>query len=153
MSTMIHLGPASAERANFIAEAVLSSPVDAGGERKKTDAAGKVTPSWIDDVVRAMNLGLAWQVVDPAGNATPAQFDIVEGVLRVSWHVAALASGEQRMYELRPAAAAHDARRGIWLDDQAENGRVVVYYGGILHLFHLAHRLRTGLGGGAGRRS
>ncbi|MFI5179017.1 MAG: hypothetical protein ACHQO8_10655, partial [Vicinamibacterales bacterium] len=106
MSITVRLGPTSMARANFIAEATLPFAMDVSGE---------------------------WTIVDAAdGAVAPAQIDNIGGKPRVRWHVVALAAGEQRSYELRPADAAEDAKRGIVLDDQPENGRVVTYYGGLL---------------------
>jgi hypothetical protein len=110
MSITVRLGPTSTARANFIADAELPPAAEVSGE---------------------------WTMVDTAdGAATAAQIDSVGGEPRVCWYVAALAPGEQRSYELRPATAAEDAKRGIVLDDQPENGRVVVYYGGLLQTIY-----------------
>jgi hypothetical protein len=109
MTTTIRLGPASAPRSNFVAEAALREPLPAGD---------------------------AWEMVDASGEVTPAQIDDVAGAPRVSWYVAELPAGEQRGYELRPAAEAHEAKRGILMDEQPENGRIVVYYGGLLQTIY-----------------
>jgi methane monooxygenase PmoA-like len=105
------LGPVTAPRENFIAEATLPDE---------------------------SYLGHAWVMVDAEdGAATPAQIDNVGGDVRVSWYVGELAPGDRRTYELRRADEDHDAKRGILLDDQDENGRVVVYYGGQLQsIYH-----------------
>ena len=109
MTITIELGPTTTPRANFIAEAQL--PLSA-----RTDG--------------------AWRIVDTeAGDAVPAQIDDVGGTPRVAWHVKELAPGEKRLYELRPAdEPAKD--RGIALHDQPENGRLVVYYGGLLQTIY-----------------
>lgn len=110
MSISIRIGPAATARANFIADAQLPGDAQLGG---------------------------AWEMVDAQdGAVTPAQLDDVAGAPRVSWYVAALAAGEERAYGLRAAGAADDAKRGIVLDDQPENGRVVVYYGGLLQTIY-----------------
>ena len=106
----IRLGPCETARENFVAEALLPSPPGGAG---------------------------AWEVYDASdGRATPAQIDEVTGEARVSWYVDALPAATQREYELRPAKEPADARRGIVLDDQDENGRVVVYYGGLLQTIY-----------------
>jgi len=105
----IRLGPSDTARENFVAEALLPSRPD----------------------------GEAWEVFDPSsGRATSAQIDEITGAPRVSWYVPALPARVQREYELRPAQEAADPKRGIALDDQAENGRVVVYYGGLLQTIY-----------------
>lgn len=110
MTTRLRIGPATTARTNFIAEASLPGESETAGD---------------------------WQMIDAAdGAATPAQIDDTTGTPRVAWHVAALTAGEERAYELRPAADAPDPDRGIVLDDQAENGRVVVYYGGLLQTIY-----------------
>jgi methane monooxygenase PmoA-like len=101
----IELGPTTTPRANFVAEAELPAGAAADG---------------------------AWEIVDSeTGDAASAQVDAVAGAPRVSWYVKELAPGEKRQYELRPAEAM-EQQRGIALHDQPENGRIVVYYGGIL---------------------
>ncbi len=118
MISAINLGPAATLRENFVAEATLPEMPAAA---------------------------TAWEVFDPDdGTASPAQLDDVTGRPRVSWHVKALPAGARRTYELRPAATAHDQKRGIVLEDQPEDGRVVVYYGGLLQtIYHYgAHAYR-----------
>jgi hypothetical protein len=107
--TTVMLGPAPSKHENFVAEATLAASPD-------------------DQT--------AWEMVDREGAATPAQVDNVAGTPRVSWYVAALEAGERREYELRPSASPPDIKRGIALDDQRENGRVVVYYGGLLQTIY-----------------
>ena len=110
MTLTIELGPTSTPRENFIAEASLpvGTPVDG-----------------------------AWLAVDAASGAeTPAQLDAFGGSPRVCWHVPALGAGERRRYELRPSDETPDATRGIELHDQPENGRTVVYYGGLLQTIY-----------------
>lgn len=105
----ISLGPASSARDNFIAEAALT----------------------------ALPGGSAWEMVDVAGGAgTAAQVDDITGTPRVSWYVGALPAHTRRAYELRPAEAPADTQRGVALEDQPENGRVVVYYGGLLQTIY-----------------
>ena len=110
MSITLRIGPAATARANFIAEAQLPAAIAIAGE---------------------------WEAVDAVdGSTTPAQLDNVEATPRASWYVAALAAGEERAYELRPATDAPDAKRGIVLHDQPVDGRVVVYYGGLLQTIY-----------------
>lgn len=110
MTTTVRIGPTATPRANFIAEAALPARLEINGE---------------------------WEMLDTTDHAaTPAQLDQAGGTPRVSWHVAALAAGEQRTYELRPASEPPDAKRGIVLEDQPEDGRVVVYYGGLLQTIY-----------------
>ncbi|MEX0749411.1 MAG: PmoA family protein [Dehalococcoidia bacterium] len=108
MPFAIQLGPVTAPRENFIAECALPD----GG--------------WSDN---------AWDAIDEeSGDATPAQIDVVTGAPRASWHVKELAPGEKRPYTLRPAAQAES--RGVALHHQEENGRIVVYYGGLLQTIY-----------------
>ncbi len=108
MTITIELGPCTTPRDNFIAEAALSADAAANSR---------------------------WRMVDTtSGDAVPAQIDAVEGAPRLSWFVKELAPGEKRLYELQPDDG--EAPRGISLDDQAENGRVVVYYGGALQTIY-----------------
>lgn len=111
MTRTIQIGPVTTPRANFIAEAALG------------DDLAYLSGAWI-------------MVSSDDGAATPAQIDNVEGGLRASWHVGELAPGEKKTYELRHAEAAADAKRGIVLEDQPDNGRVVVYYGGLLQTIY-----------------
>jgi hypothetical protein len=105
----IQIGPTTTPRENFIAEATLPA-----GE--------------------ALNGG--WEMVDEADKATPAQIDAVTGEPRASWWVSDLAPGDRRAFELRRAEA-QPKQRGIDLDDQPENGRVVIYYGTLLQsMYH-----------------
>jgi hypothetical protein len=111
MPLNIQLGPVTTPRANFIAEVSLG-----------------------DDT---SYLSGAWVMADADdGAATAAQIDNAGGDVRIAWHVAELAPGEKKTYELRPSDAVEDAKRGIVLEDQAENGRVVVYYGGLLQTIY-----------------
>ena len=107
----IQLGPTTTPRSNFIAEATLPTG----------------TPT--DE---------AWEMFDTErGKATPAQIDAVSGEIRACWWVDELAPGDRRMFELRPAPAGAKTPRGIDVDDQPENGRAVVYYGGLLQsMYH-----------------
>jgi hypothetical protein len=110
VAVTIQLGPCVSPRENFVAEALLP----------------QTTP----------NAG-AWMMVDTeTGAATAAQIEDVDGPVRVSWHVKELAPGEKRGYELRPAGQPEPEGRGIDLIDQDENGRVVVYYGGLLQTIY-----------------
>ncbi|HEU5323345.1 MAG TPA: PmoA family protein [Methylomirabilota bacterium] len=113
MSITIQLGPCISPRANFVAEVALP-----GG-------------SLVDG---------AWEMLDTeSGEALPAQLDAVEGAPRASWYVKELAPGEKRGFELRPAAQPASAS-GIDLHPQDENGRIVVYYGGLLQtIYHYGH--------------
>ena len=109
----IQLGPTTTPRGNFIAEATLpgGTPVDG-----------------------------AWEMHDAERDTTtPAQFDTVDGAPRVAWWVDELAPGDRRTFELRPAGVGAQPAapsRGVVLQDQAENGRVVVYYGGFLQTIY-----------------
>ena len=108
MGTLIEIGPPPSARANTIVDAVV--PGAAAGAR--------------------------WEVRDVAsGDVVAAQADTVTGETRISWYVAALAANEMRTYELRPAADGK-ASRGVHLEHQEENGRVVVYYGGLLQTIY-----------------
>ena len=110
MTITIELGPTTTPRRNFVADAELP--------------AGAATDG-------------AWEIIDAeGGDAAAAQIDAVGGTPRVSWFVKELAPGEKRQYALRPAAEASEQQRGIALHDQPENGRVVVYYGGILQTIY-----------------
>lgn len=108
MSVTIKLGPVTSPRQNFIAEAVAP----------------------------ALDRDASWEAVDSeSGEATPAQVDDVDGAERVSWWVRELAPGQARTYELRKASAPPEAR-GVTLHQQDENGRSVVYYGGLLQTIY-----------------
>jgi hypothetical protein len=109
MNITIELGPTTTLRQNFIAEAEVSADVDAAAPLEAVD-------------------------VD-SGDVTPAQVDAVAGQARVAWWVKELAPGEKRTFELRPTSE-EKQQRGIALHDQPENGRVVVYYGGILQTIY-----------------
>lgn len=109
MSVQIELGPATTPRSNFIAEAVLPPGTPADGN---------------------------WQMRDTErGDVVPAQVDAVDGAPRVCWHVVELAPGDRRIFELTRADKAPE-QRGIELHDQPENGRTVVYYGGLLQTIY-----------------
>jgi hypothetical protein len=109
LSVTIELGPTTTPRSNFVAEAELPA-----GAKSDAD----------------------WQIVDTdSGDAVPAQIDTFGGTPRVAWHVKELAPGEKRQYELRPAQEP-PKDRGIALHDQPENGRTVVYYGGLLQTIY-----------------
>jgi hypothetical protein len=110
VSTSIQIGPSTSPRENFIAEAALPGAAPAGD---------------------------AWEMLDlETQEATPAQIDAHDGGARVAWHVKELAPGEKRAYEMRPAGAPAESKSGILLDEQEENGRVVVYYGGLLQTIY-----------------
>jgi hypothetical protein len=110
MTTTIELGPTTTPRRNFVADAELP--------------AGAVMDG-------------AWEIVDAqSGDAAPAQVDVVGGAARVAWFVKELAPGEKRQYELRRTAVVGEQQRGIALHDQPENGRTVVYYGGLLQTIY-----------------
>ena len=110
MSITIELGPTTTPRENFIAECELPAGTD---------------------------VNAAWELVDEVrGEALAAQLDNMTGTPRLSWFVKELAPGEKRQYELRPAEATMEGQRGIALHDQPENGRVVVYYGGLLQTIY-----------------
>lgn len=109
MSIAVQLGPVTTPRENFVADALLPSDFAVAG---------------------------AWEVVDSAsGETTPAQVDALTDSPRVSWHVRELAPGEKRTYEMRQASATGD-KSGIALRHQEENGRIVVYYGGLLQTIY-----------------
>lgn len=105
----VRLGPADTARSNFVADAALQGAAFGDG---------------------------AYEMVDVATQETqPAQIDSVEGAPRVVWYVKDLAAGETRDFELRPTT--EDAKSaGIELHDQLENGRTVVYYGGLLQTIY-----------------
>jgi Methane oxygenase PmoA len=108
--TTIQIGPSTSPSENFIAEAALPSGAATAGD---------------------------WEMLDiESQTATPAQLDALESAARVMWHVKELAPGEKRAYELRPSDAPAKPTSGILLDDQAENGRIVVYYGGLLQTIY-----------------
>ncbi len=111
MSITIQLGPSTTPRENFIAEAELAENTRIGD----------------------------WLMIDQeSGDETPAQFDDVDGAGRVCWWVKELAPGEKRSYRLQRAEENEDRdrRRGIELHEQAYNGRLVVYYGGLLQTMY-----------------
>ncbi|MEX2245421.1 MAG: PmoA family protein [Dehalococcoidia bacterium] len=111
MTVTIQLGPVTALRENFIAEAVLPAGTPVDGD---------------------------WELFDAdAAETTPAQLDAFDGAPRASWYVKELAPGDRRTYELRPAPPAAEGRpRGIDLIDAPEDGRLVVYYGGLLQTIY-----------------
>ena len=109
MSVTIQLGPATTDRENFVADAMLPAGAEIDG---------------------------AWEVVDrDSGEITRAQVDDVEGAPRASFHVSQLAAGTTRTFELRRATEERKDN-GIQLIDQPENGLVVVYYGGLLQTIY-----------------
>lgn len=108
--TTIQLGPTTTPRSNFIAEALLRQATPPDGAREMLDT--------------------------ETGAVTPAQIDTTGDAVRVSWWVDELAPGERRTFELRRAQQPHDVRRGIELQQQEENGRIVVYYGGLLQTIY-----------------
>ncbi|MDP9238357.1 MAG: PmoA family protein [Chloroflexota bacterium] len=108
--TTIQIGPSTSPRENFIAEAALPTGAATTGD---------------------------WEMFDiETQTATPAQVDALEGAARVMWHVKELAPGEKRAYELRPTDTPANATSGILLQEQDENGRTVVYYGGLLQTIY-----------------
>jgi hypothetical protein len=108
VSTLIEIGPSATARGNTIVDAFVPG----------ADASAR------------------WEIRDTvSGDIVPAQADGVGGETRVSWYVAALAAGETRAYELLPAVD-EQASRGVDLQHQEENGRVVVYYGGLLQTIY-----------------
>lgn len=110
MAIQIELGPTTTPRENFIAEAELPGGTPTDG---------------------------TWQIADTEnGGAAPAQIDDVTGTPRVSFFVKELAPGERRIYELRQTDEPQDDAKGIQLNDQPENGRVVVYYGSLLQTIY-----------------
>lgn len=113
MAISIQIGPVTTPRQNFIAEAELLENTRSG----------------------------YWVLVDEEnGDSTPAQFDNVDGPGRVAWYVRELAPGEKRSYRLQRAtedeAAAAGKSRGIELHHQHDDGRIVVYYGGLLQTIY-----------------
>ncbi|HZP56278.1 MAG TPA: PmoA family protein [Dehalococcoidia bacterium] len=104
------IGPVTTPRENFIAEAALPAEALPAGDLEMVDA--------------------------DTGEATPAQADTVTGEARIAWHVKELAPGDRRTFELRTAAAPHDRRKGIELHRQDEDGRIVVYHGGLLQTIY-----------------
>ena len=105
----VRLGPADTARSNFVADAALQGAAFGDG---------------------------AYEMVDVATQETqPAQIDSVEGAPRVVWYVKDLPAGETREFELRPATDEAKSA-GIELHDQPENGRTVVYYGGLLQTIY-----------------
>lgn len=108
MTITIELGPVTTPRENFIAEAALPPGTPVAG---------------------------SWEMAETSSEkGVAAQLDAVDGAPRVCWFVKELAPGEKRTYELRPSPA--QAPRGIGLHDQPENGRVVVYYSGVLQTIY-----------------
>ena len=104
----IRIGPATTDRANFIGEATLPSLPGDG----------------------------AWEMHDAETEETqPAQLDDVTGTPRVTWYIKELRAGATREYELRRTEEPAKAP-GIELHDQPENGRTVVYYGGLLQTIY-----------------
>ena len=109
MSITLQIGPSATARENFIADIVLPADADTSG---------------------------GWEIADGAsGEVARAQLDRVEGAPRASFHVSKLGADETRSFELRPATQDHKDN-GIELIDQPENGRVVVYYGGLLQTIY-----------------
>jgi hypothetical protein len=109
LNITVQLGPVTTPRENFVADAQLPADFAAAG---------------------------TWEAVDTAsGETTPAQLDEVAGSPCVRWHVRELAPGEKRAYEIRQATTGDD-KPGIALHHQEEDGRVVVYYGGLLQTIY-----------------
>jgi len=109
----IQLGPTTTPRENFVAEAALPAGNAAADGCEMLDV--------------------------ESGEATPAQIDAFDGATRIAWWVKELAPGEKRVFEVRAAGAAAEPAapaRGIDLHLQEENGRVVVYYGGLLQTIY-----------------
>jgi Methane oxygenase PmoA len=108
VSTLIEIGPSATPRSNTIMDALVPD----------ADATAR------------------WEMRDTvSGDVFAAQADAIGGETRISWYVAELAAGQTRTYELRPAVGER-AIRGVDLEDQEENGRVVVYYGGLLQTIY-----------------
>lgn len=117
MNTTIQLGPTTTPRSNFIADAALP-------EEGRTDA--------------------EWEMLDLDTNeAEAAQLDAVNGEPRVSWYVKELAPGEKRAYELRRCQSSTQ-RPGVDLFRHDDDGRLVIYYGGLLQTIYQygAHNYR-----------
>ncbi len=109
MTIPLQIGPSPSPRENFVADIALPAGTDVGG---------------------------AWEIVDSAtGDIVSAQLDSVEGTPRASFFVSKLEAGETRAFELRPATQVHQDN-GIALLDQPDNGRIVVYYGGLLQTIY-----------------
>lgn len=92
-------------------------------------------------VVQEVPAGLApagdgWVCVDSAGKKYPAQITELSGGGRLfGVFVDGLDAGEELALELMQAEGA-DARRGIEVTDQPENGRLVVNYSGFLQTIY-----------------
>lgn len=114
MSDLVfQLGPDTIPRENFIVEAVAPDRLAVGGAYEAAD-------------------------VD-TGEPTPVQVDERDGRRRLAWWVKDLAPGEKRQFAIReadPAEAKKSSARGIDLHLQEEDGRVVVYYGGLLQTIY-----------------
>ena len=109
MSITLQIGPSATARENFIADVALPPDADTSG---------------------------GWEIADGAsGEVARAQLDRTEGAPRASFYVSKLGADETRSFELRPATQDHKDN-GIELIDQPENGRVVVYYGGLLQTIY-----------------
>ena len=80
--------------------------------------------------------GDGWECVDSTGKAYPAQIaEIASGRRLVGVYVESLEAGQERALELRPSEPP-DMRRGVDLNDQPENGRIVVNYSGFLQTIY-----------------
>ena len=107
--TTIQLGPTTTPRENFIAEATLAAAPGDGD----------------------------WEMVDAeSGASTPAQLDAIGGArarrgTSANWHRARSARSS-----FGPRTDRMTRRRGIELHHQDENGRIVVYYGGLLQTIY-----------------
>jgi hypothetical protein len=83
----------------------------------------------------SLNAG-SWQGVAPDGKAYPVQVTDCSNGQVVGVQVSTLGSEESVELSLAPAEGV-SASRGIELDDQAENGRVVIKYSGFLQsIYH-----------------
>jgi hypothetical protein len=112
-------------RETAMARLTLSSPVG-------------LQNSAVVQAIPAGNLptGDAWEAVASDGKMYPAQIvRTSSGDNLVGVYVDALEAGGEVALELGPADAAN-ASRGILLDDQPENGRVVVNYSGFLQTIY-----------------
>jgi|SRR5581483_2017719 len=110
---VFQLGPDTIPRENFIVEADAPPAVDVSGAYEAADL--------------------------DTGEITPVQADERDGRRRLAWWVKELAPGEKRRFAVRaadPAAARKAAARGIDLHLQEDDGRIVVYYGGLLQTIY-----------------
>jgi hypothetical protein len=89
----------------------------------------------IQEVPGDLPSGGGWECVDSAGKAYPAQITRLAGSSLIGVNVDGSTAGQELTLELRPAEPA-DARRGIEVSDQPENGCLVVNYSGFLQTIY-----------------